>query len=158
MRMFVDARSNKAAVLSAIQRGQVDGLTAMAYPVFNEVRRQLRHGYHSSLGNWGNFAIGNNVNHVTISPVTVNDDGASITVGTDLDYALFWEIGHHNIFTRHFERDEKWRPAYEATLDEARAAFARTFHAAFTGSSSFGIANDVAQSVSFGSGEGVDII
>lgn len=157
MRMFVDVRSNKGAVLSAIHRGQIDALTAMAQPVANEVKRSLRHGYRSSLGNWGDFVTGNNVNHVRVSPVTVTDTGASIRVGTDLDYALFWEVGHHNIFTRHFERDEKWAPAYAATRDEAAAAFARVFRSAFTGSSSFGVANDVAQSISFGSGEGADI-
>ena len=149
--MFVDNRSNKVAVLSALQRGQVQGLTAMAQPVYNEVKRQLRHGYHSSLGNWGNFVTGNNLNHVTVSPVTVTDDGASIKVGTDLDYALYWELGHHNIFTRHFERDEKWRPAYEQTRAAAYAAFARVFRSEFTGASGVQFREDVSQSVSFGS-------
>lgn len=155
--MFIDNRSNAGALLSALQGAQAQALTAMAYPVYNEVKRQLRHGYRSSLGNWGDFVTGNNVNHVTISPVTITDSGASITVGTDLDYALFWELGHHNIFTRHFERDEKWRPAYEATREAAAAAFARVFRSQWTGSSSFQIADDAAQGISFGSGESPDV-
>ena len=157
MRMFIDNRSNAGALLSALQLAQAQALTAMAYPVYNEVKRQLRHGYHSSLGHWGDFVTGNNVNHVTVSPVTVTDDGASITVGTDLDYALFWEVGHHNIFTRHFERDEKWAPAYEATRAEAAAAFARVFRSEWMGSSGVQLPTDISQGVSFGSGEGVDI-
>lgn len=157
MRMFVDRRSNTAALLSGFQVAQQQALTAMAYPVYNEVKRQLRHGYHSSLGNWGNFVTGNNVNHVTVSPVTQTDDGASISVGTDLDYALFWELGHHNIFTRHFERDEKWRPAYEATREQAFATYARVFGSAWTGTSGVQVGNDIAQSISFGGGEGVSL-
>lgn len=157
MRMFIDNRSNAGALLSGLQGAQQKALTAMAYPVYNAVKRSLRHGYHSSLGNWGNFVTGNSLNHVTVSPVKQSDDGASISVGTDLLYPLYWELGHHNLFTRHFERDEKWAPAYEATKQEAFAAYARVFGRAWRGSSGVQFSGDIPQSLSFGSGEGVDI-
>ncbi len=125
--MWVERRSNTQAVWAALRPAQTKALTAAAYPVYNEVKRQLRHGYHSSLGNWGDFVMGNNINHVTISPIIYSADGASIKVGTDLLYALFWEVGHHNLFTRHFERDEKWAPAYDVTRRQAFEAYARVF-------------------------------
>ncbi len=101
--------------------------------VQNEVKRSLRHGYHSSLGNWGDFVTGNNINHVTISEPVFSGDGGTIKVGTDLLYALFWEVGHHNIFTRHFERDEQWKPAYDRTRQQAIDAFQRVFARSWKG-------------------------
>ena len=127
MKMWMERQSNTQKIWAALRPAQTKALTAAAYPVYNEVKRQLRHGSPSSLGNWGDFVTGNNSNHVTISPIQYNPDGALIKVGTDLLYPLFWELGHHNIFTRHFERDEKWKPAYEATRQQAFDAYARVF-------------------------------
>lgn len=127
MKAWLERQSNTQRVWAALRPAQTQALTAAAYPTYNEVKRSLRHGYHSSLGNWGDFTTGNNVNHVTTSRIVFTADGGWITVGTDLLYALFWELGHHNIFTRHFERDEKWKPAYEATRAQAFEAYARVF-------------------------------
>jgi hypothetical protein len=113
--------------MAALRDAQGKGLQAAARVTQNAVKRSLRHGYHSSLGNWGDFTTGNNLNHVTISPVKWETDGLSIKVGTDLMYALFWEVGHHNIFTRHFERDEKWAPAYRESRAAALDAYMRVF-------------------------------
>jgi len=38
--------------------------------------------------------------------------------------ALFWEIGHHNIFTRQYERVEIWRPALIENRDRVAQWFA----------------------------------
>lgn len=127
MRMDLERKSNTQILLNNLQGAQAQGLKAAAYPFYNEIKRSLRHGYHSSLGNWGDFVTGNNVNHVTTSQPRFVAGGAEIRVGTDLMYALYWELGHHNIFTRHFERDEKWAPAYAATRAQAFEAYARVF-------------------------------
>lgn len=45
-------------------------------------------------------------------------------VGTNKIQALFWELGHHNIFTRQYERVELWVPTALANLERMRANFA----------------------------------
>jgi hypothetical protein len=42
-------------------------------------------------------------------------------------YALFWEVGHHNLFTRRFERKEVWMPALLSTRAEQLAAYQRVY-------------------------------
>lgn len=41
------------------------------------------------------------------------------------EIALAWELGHHNVFTRRYERVEIWVPKAEESVPAARAAFAR---------------------------------
>jgi hypothetical protein len=50
-----------------------------------------------------------------------------IRVGTDVDYAAHWELGHENLFTGKFERKEVWVPALFRTANEQAAAFSRVF-------------------------------
>lgn len=111
----------------ALHRGQDAGLTAAGYSMRNAVLRELRGGYRSSLGNHGDFVTGTSLNHVTVSDVKREGRVASIGVGTDLLYNLFWEVGHHNLFTRRFERDQKWEPAYQKGKDLALARFIAAF-------------------------------
>lgn len=73
----------------------------------------------------GAFVTGNSVNHVAIGEVTTEAGRSGITVGTDLKYNLFWEIGHHNLFTRHYERDEKWSPAFKESSSLAKETYIR---------------------------------
>ena len=102
---------------------QMDGLRAAAYIVYNAVKRGLRGGYTS-----GDFVSGNVINSVTISPIfETMADVLAIRVGSNVNYALFWEVGHYNIFTRRFERVEVWRPALVDTRDEQAKAFARAY-------------------------------
>jgi hypothetical protein len=53
--------------------------------------------------------------------------GWEATVGTRLVEALYWELGHHNTFTRRYERVELWRPTAVAETDAMRATYARVF-------------------------------
>ena len=131
MRVGIDVMSNATPLINGLRDAQAKGLVAAANVLRNAVKRSLRHGYHSSLGNWGDFVTGNNINHVTMSEPEFTGDGASIKVGTDLLCAMFWEVGHHNIFTRHFERDEKWAPAYRESRAAALDAYMRVFSRAW---------------------------
>lgn len=127
MRMSMERQSATPVLLNNLRIAQAKGLIAAARVLQNAIKRELRHGYHSSLGNWGDFTTGTSINHVTTSDPVFTGDGGSIKVGTDLDYPLFWEIGHHNLFTRHFERDEKWAPAYRGCRQQALEAYDRVF-------------------------------
>lgn len=93
------------------------GLTAAGYVYANTVKRALAGGYTS-----GDFVTGRVMNSVTVS----EPEGNEVDVGTDVDYALFWEMGHHNLFTRKFERVEIWRPAIDAMGEEMSDVFAGT--------------------------------
>lgn len=45
-------------------------------------------------------------------------------VGTKLIEALYWELGHRNIFTRNPERVQLWVPTAAANVDRMRQTFA----------------------------------
>lgn len=98
------------------------GLLAAAYPVRNQVKRNLRGGYTS-----GDFVTGTSLNHVTIGQVFQDGTGWAIKVGTDLLYNIFYELGHYNIFRRKFTRVEKWRPALVDSRLESMQAFNRVY-------------------------------
>lgn len=115
-------RSNLPALTRAMDEAAQKGLQAAAYPVSNAVKRNLRGGYTS-----GDFVTGQSVNHVTIGQVFRDGTGWAIQVGTDLLYNLFWELGHNSIFTRRFERVEKWRPALLDSRFESAQAFNRVY-------------------------------
>lgn len=101
---------------------QRKGLLAAAYVGRNAVVKALRGGYTS-----GDFVTGHSVNAVTIGEPVWNGSGWEVAVGTNLLYNLFWELGHMNIFLRHYVRVEKWRPAALDSRLEAIEAFSRVF-------------------------------
>lgn len=112
--------SNIPAVQAALREGQALGLIAAAQVVVNAVKRGLRGGYTS-----GDFVTGNSINHVTKGPVEQDAAGAFIRVGTSLLYNLYWELGHHNLFSGRYERRPLWIPS----LLDTRAAQGRAYAA-----------------------------
>ena len=82
----------------------------------------LRGGYTS-----GAFVTGNVLNSVFVTDVQRDLGGWSIAVATDVMYAVFWEFGHVNIFTRRYEREERWRPTMLRKADEAMDAYQRVY-------------------------------
>ena len=96
------------------------GLIAAAYIAANEVKRKLRGGYTS-----GQFVTGTVLNSVTRSEPVRTANGWKIVVGTNVMYALYWELGHFNLFMRRFVRVEHWRLAMIESRDLQREAFAR---------------------------------
>ena len=129
-------RNNSAALLGLSDYAQqVALLDGMARPYQNEVKRRLAGGYTS-----GAFAHGDALNHVGVSDAEPDGDGWAIRVGSSLGdptwtkgsgkaapYPWFWEVGHHNIFTRKWECVPIWGPALEATRAQCAAAFARVY-------------------------------
>ena len=115
-------QSNLAAVQAQMHRARDAGLIAAAQVVVNAVKEDLAGGYTS-----GAFVTGNVLNSVTRTDPTDENGVRVIRVGSDVDYALFWEIGHRNLFTRRFERNEVWVPALLRTAQQQADAFARVF-------------------------------
>jgi len=52
--------------------------------------------------------------------------GWETVVGTKHIVALYWELGHHNAFTRKFERVEIWKPTMLRERQAMRAMFGAT--------------------------------
>ena len=100
----------------------VSGLLAAAYVYYAELKRRLAGGYTS-----GAFVTGHLLNSITIAPPVFEGSDLVVRVGTQLLYALAWEVGHNNLFTRRFERQERWFPTAVDTEPAQQAAFARHF-------------------------------
>src|SRR5688572_4044610 len=92
-------KSNLPAVRTQLQSATAAGLLAAAAVVENKVKIGLRGGYTS-----GRFVTGNVMASVNHSEPEIGPNGAFILIGTDVMYALYWEIGHLNLFTEKFER------------------------------------------------------
>jgi hypothetical protein len=126
--------------LALMQEGQNMGLHASANGYRNDMKKALRMGgkgyvFKTSTGNVGKivngkrrpWSVGYLWNTITLSPIERWLDGWAIRVGTNVLYALFWELGHHNIFTKRFERDPKWVPTFLANQSKYAAAFSAAF-------------------------------
>jgi hypothetical protein len=98
------------------------GIIAAGYVYRNAVVQRLSQGYTT-----GDFVTPNVALTVTVTPVFSRGGVRMLLVGTNVDYAAFWEFGHFNLFTGRYERVEHWREAMMETGPEQAAAFARTF-------------------------------
>jgi hypothetical protein len=130
-------KDHSAAFLAALERGQAKALFAAATVIKNAVKRGLRGGYTS-----GDFTTGHNLRSISISPPEFDGRGTTIRVGTPLLYPLYWEIGHHNIFTRKFERVPIWEPAYLDNRAEAFEAYSRVLKAQLSGTAAASVVED----------------
>lgn len=106
------------------ERAQKAALIAAALVYENAMKVALTGGYKR-----GDFVTGRVRSSVTHSePFLIEPLVWAIRVGTNVLYALFWELGHMNLFSRRYERVEKWRP----TAIEERIHIARKFGEVYT--------------------------
>lgn len=106
--MSAEWRSNLGAFEGATERAIRAGLIAAAELYVGDVRPELQKGYTS-----GAFTTGNAANSVQRGDVERESGGYSIPVGStqvNPPYPLYWEVGHHNLFTGKQERVEIWVP------------------------------------------------
>ncbi len=103
-----------------------NGLVAAAYVYRNRVVEKLSQGYTS-----GAFVTPHVALTVGVSAAMDLDGQRVVLVGTDVMYALYWEMGHMNLFTRRYERVEHWRMAMLETGPAQFAAFSRVFGRVF---------------------------
>lgn len=87
-----------------------DGVDAAAGHYEDSIKAALSTGYVS-----GKFVTGEAADSVFVAPLTEKD--YAVSIGTNLMLALYWELGHYNVFTHLFERREKWRPVFEEELE-----------------------------------------
>lgn len=159
-------RSNVQSVRRLMDRAVDAGLIAGGQQIVNRVKLGLRGGYAG-----GEFVTGNVMNSVTVTkldgdgpkpytrdgggmgpkemtpiaePIRVNG-GARLVIGTNVGYALPWEVGFvpaRGVFSPGvgtstagpiaMRRKEVWRPAAEQGAAPARAAFQRAYDRVMT--------------------------
>lgn len=98
-------KSNRAAISAALESGTKESLKEIAGEVKRQVADRLKEGFTS-----GDFVTGDLAQSVQVSEVEGVRGDWSVTVFSDDPVALFWEVGHNNIFTKRFEKVEVWRP------------------------------------------------
>lgn len=124
MRATFTRKSNKRAVLASMKRADRAGLLAGGRVLLNGVKRGLRGGYTS-----GDFVTGRVLNSVRLSEPRASPDGGTISVYSDLLYALYWELGHLNLFTANYERVQVWVPAFRENRVAAKKAYVQAYRA-----------------------------
>lgn len=106
------------------ERASRAALIAAAIVYENAMKLALTGGYKR-----GTFVTGRVRSSVAHGePYPIGPAQWAIRVGTNVLYALFWELGHMNLFTKRYERVEKWRP----TLVEQRVAIATKYSEIYT--------------------------
>ena len=97
------------------------GLDGAATHLLNEIRKAFGSSYY--LG--GRFRSTLQVKQSTRRlPPYKGPSGWETVVGTKLIEALYWELGHRNIFTRNPERVQIWVPTATANADRMQKTFA----------------------------------
>lgn len=132
-------QSNAAALAERLRTAVDAGLTAAALTYQRRIKEALAPGYTS-----GDFVTGNVVGSVAVTPPEDGPSGRTVRIGTPVLYALYWELGHHNIFTRKFERQERWVPTLLDTAPEQQAAFVQAAGAVMEGEVEFAPAESAA--------------
>jgi hypothetical protein len=123
--------NNRAEVETLMQRAEADALFAAARVYRNAMMKALRGGYTTGAYAHGFDGVAGSV---AVGTPQRDAEGGFIVVGTNVEYAKYWELGHHNLFMWDgrgsgppFVRVEKWRPTLEqeapAILDKYAAVY-----------------------------------
>jgi len=91
----------------------------------NHLRVAVQKAFGSDYYKGGAFRLTLQVKQSVRREVTRGPRGWEAVVGTKFIEALYWELGHRNLFTRKYERVELWVPTALREVDAMRAAFAR---------------------------------
>lgn len=118
-------RSRSAQLARQFATAVDAGLIATGEVYKTEVKRQLAPGYTS-----GAFVTGRVLGSVTRTEPSTVGGVRVLHVGTNVDYAMYWELGHQNLFMRRFAQKEIWGPSITATRDAQLDAFRRAFASA----------------------------
>ena len=121
-----------AATFKARHGPAVDAaLKAAAQELINGLKDQkpegLTGGYTS-----GDFVTGKSLGEIfATDPMSSPGGKRLIFVSTDSPFAVYWEMGHVNLFSRKYEREERWGPTLSRKYDDCMEAYARVYSRAF---------------------------
>jgi hypothetical protein len=120
--MSVSVVDNRRQAVARADNAGMLGLAAAANVLRNAVVKQFGSSYYKG----GKFRSTLFVKQRTyyLTPYRAGD-GWETQVGTPVIQALYWELGHQNLFTRKYERVQIWEPAALASIGAMRAAYGR---------------------------------
>lgn len=92
----------------------------------NHLRTEVLKAFGSSYYKGGRFRSTLQVKQSIrrLAPYKVSG-GWETTLGTKFIEALYWELGHRNVFTRKYERVQLWVPTAANNVEAMRATFSR---------------------------------
>lgn len=97
--MFSRFFDNTGKVLAAQHKIAADGVEELTKEIHNEARKEVQGGFTS--GAWVTGTLARNIDY------EVDRMGLRGEVGSTLNYALYWEAGHYNIFIGKYIR-RRW--------------------------------------------------
>lgn len=100
------------------------GMDGAATHLKNELRKAFGSDYYKGGAFRSTLLVKDSIRH---DGPTWTGTGWESLIGTHLVQALYWELGHHNHFTKKYERVELWKPTAVAQAEAMRATFARVF-------------------------------
>jgi hypothetical protein len=116
---------NRAKVLVAYDKGSQAGLIAAG----NMLVRELKFA-HTEANYYKGGAFRNTLGvRASIRRTNPEKIGGAyqMRVGTKFIEALYWELGHYNVFTREYEPPVRiWMPTFLEKREQARALWAKT--------------------------------
>jgi hypothetical protein len=113
--------NRRQAVARADNAGRL-GLAAAVTVLKNAVVKQFGSNYYKGGAFRSTLFVKQSVRFLTPYKTP---DGYETILGTKLIEALYWELGHHNAFTRKYERVQIWEPAGMGSTGAMRDAYAR---------------------------------
>jgi hypothetical protein len=124
----VYAVNGAPAVIKALDKAVRLALNEATQVPKAEIKRRLRGGYTS-----GKYKTGVVWNSVRSERAAKDGQGVYTTrIGSNRDYALYWELGFTHAGNGEFYRVEVWKPALVATRDEMAQAFNRLLRKSLT--------------------------
>lgn len=108
-------QSNLRQVIKIHKEFGVAMVRGAALVVQNQAKLNVRGGFKS-----GAFVTGRLMNSIAHEVVAGLNPRAR--VGTTVDYGAWWELGHFNIFTGNYEREEWLAPAFRTTTVAQKTA------------------------------------
>ena len=118
------SKNNLGYIVRKMSQANADALFAAAQVYRNAMTQALQGGYTSGAFYSGMQGVAGSV---SVSEPQRDTLGGFIVVGTNVEYAKFWEFGHNNYFTKRYERVEKWRPTLEEKGPEILAKYSAVY-------------------------------
>jgi len=111
--------------------GVDDALIAGAQVYIDGLKEEKPEGMHGGYTS-GAFFTDTSLESIKMTdPYNTSSGGRNVSVYTDVDYMMFWEEGHDNLFTRKHEQERRWEPTLHRKQEDMYLAHARAYAKAF---------------------------
>lgn len=121
MKVDIKVTDRSAEVRARYGQGARAGVDAAA----NLIQREVVKAFGSDYYTGGAFRSTLQVKQSIRRQVMAGPTGWVALIGTKIKEALYWELGHTNIFLRRKIRVQIWVPTAQAQADNARQEFAK---------------------------------